>query len=264
MAIAPPDTSSIERREYKYLVDDATVQRLRAAIAPFCRLDRYAARQPDRCYLIHSLYFDTADLAFYRANERELIDRFKLRVRYYPSDDRGPVFFEVKRRINDVIAKTRVGIAREKWRQLLERPGEPLPALDGRQGAALERFLAIVFRYHARPITMVRYRRQPWVSEIDDYARVTIDDRIASQLRHDLSLDLDPRGWRNMDHPVAQHSLRSLHVVELKFTRAAPRWMMRIVQSLDLFRSSFSKYGTSIAAWYALPRRAAVNRRLLG
>ena len=42
-------------------------------------------------------------------------------------------------------------------------------------------------------------------------------------------------------------------VVELKFGRTAPAWMIALVQRFDLLRQSFSKYGHSLRAELALP-----------
>ena len=36
--------ASLQRREYKYVIDEITADRIRRAIAGFCELDPYAAR----------------------------------------------------------------------------------------------------------------------------------------------------------------------------------------------------------------------------
>jgi hypothetical protein len=62
-----------------------------------------------------------------------------------------------------------------------------------------------------------------------------------------------------MDNPQLQQALGSMTIIELKFTSRVPRWMMHIVQSFDLLRSSFSKYGTSIQAWYQAPQLFSIR-----
>jgi hypothetical protein len=113
--------------------------------------------------------------------------------------------------------------------------------------------MSLAHSYFARPVTMVRYEREAWVSQIDDYARVTFDQQIRSQLHNKMSFEIQPGKWRRMDNPHMQQSLSSMTVVEFKFTSAVPRWMMSIIQNFNLFRSSFSKYGTSILSWYLAP-----------
>lgn len=254
--------SMIERREYKLLVDRATAAAVRAAIAPFCRLDPYAARSPTRAYAIESLYLDTPDLALYWANDHEQLDRVKMRIRRYPDAPSGPVFFEVKRRVNDLIAKSRGRVAADAWARLLADPSAPIPdAVTGRDRAAVERFLALARTLHVRPVTVVRYQREPYVSTIDDYARVTFDTRIEAQRVDEPVLALPPDRWRALDDAVMQRcpDPRSHVVLELKFTNLVPLWLVNVVRRLGLSRAAFSKYGSSIRALHAVPERRAAR-----
>lgn len=242
----------IERREFKFLIDAPTAQSIRAAIRPFCTLDPWAARTPRGRYTIESLYLDTPGLSLFWANEHEQVDRIKVRVRGYPEVANSPVFFEVKRRVNDIILKTRGRVAPSDWSRLLEEPAAPIPAdVKDRDRKAVERFLAIHRTMHLRPFTLVRYEREPYFSNIDDYARVTFDTAIRAQKAHDFSFTSLPRGWRALDDAVTQRTLDSLIVLELKFTTAVPRWLVNIVERLGLTRRAFSKYGTGIRAFYS-------------
>lgn len=248
----------IQRREYKYFTDEGTAIALSESLRPFCTLDAHAARRPDRRYTIDSLYFDTPGLALYEANYRELVDRFKLRVRRYPQAPAGPVFLEVKRRADDAILKTRGRVALERWAEVVQRCA--LEGVDPAERGAVERFCALVHTYGAGPVTLVRYEREAWISQIDGYARVTIDRLVRSQRWEELSFAVHPTNWRANDSGLLQNTLQSMAIVELKFTSAVPRWMMHLVQRFDLVRHSFSKYGTSIEAWFRTPPRRVPRR----
>jgi hypothetical protein len=242
----------IERREFKYLIDAPTAERLRAAIRPYCAIDPWAAKNPRNVYTIESLYLDTPDLKLFWANAHEQLDRFKIRVRTYAEVPNSPVFFEVKRRVNDVILKTRGKVAREQWVQLLADPAAPIPAsVGGKDRNPVERFVTIQRTLPLRPFTLVRYEREPYFSTIDDYARVTFDTRIRAQATDQLSFASAERSWRALDDAVTQKTLDSMIVLELKFTSSVPRWLVNIVERHGLARRSFSKYGTSIQAFYA-------------
>lgn len=252
----------IERREYKYLIDRPTAAGIRAAIQPFCALDPWAAGNPSRCYTIDSLYFDTADLSLFWANDHEQVDRFKMRVRGYPHAPRSPVFLEVKRHINDVISKSRGKASRAQWAGMLADPAAPIPAeITGKDRGAVERFLALARTLHVRPFTLVRYQREPYFSKIDDYARVTFDTEIRAQAMDRLSFEPEPHGWRALDDAVTQRAWASMVVLELKFTTQVPLWLVNLVRRFGLQRGSFSKYGTSIRAFYSTPERGRVARR---
>lgn len=251
----------IERREFKYHLDAATAQDVRDAIRPFCDLDAFSAKQPDHRYTIESLYCDTPNLALYTANENEILDRFKLRARWYPQNPDGPVFFEVKRRVHDIIIKSRGPVTEDvhgDWRDLVDDPFVPPERVGGHP--AVERFVAMLHSHGAAPKTIVRYEREAWASTIDEYARVTFDSSIRCVKTDHARRGTDADPWRAQDDPETMGATRSLTVLELKFQQQAPSWMTRLVQRLSLWRRSFSKYCTSIDS-FAIPRpRRAVMR----
>lgn len=254
------DDIKIERREYKYLLHKEAVDRVRQAILPYCVLDPFAAKQNGQNYTIESLYFDNPAMKLFWNNEIEAVDRFKMRIRHYPQNPDGPLFLEIKRRMNDVISKTRGRIPREGWAEFVRHPPSDFASkIKPKDRSAVERFLALKGLRDFHPITVVRYEREPYISTIDDYARVTFDTRIRSQPMRDLSFDINDNKWRSMDDSETMKSPQSLTVLELKFTTAVPSWMVNIVRSQELHRLSFSKYGTSIKAWYGAtsPRSVA-------
>lgn len=241
----------IERREYKYLIDRETAAGVRAAIRPFCQLDAFAGKSPTRTYTVETLYLDTPDLSLFWANDHEQVDRVKMRVRGYAEAPTAPVYLEVKRRINDVIAKSRGKVARDQWAQLLSNPSAPIPAgITGKDRGAVERFMAIARTIHIQPFTLVRYRREPYFSLIDDYARVTFDTQITAHKLDTLTFQPDGRCWRALDDVVTQRSASSMVVLELKFTSQVPLWMVNLARNFGLVRCGYSKYGNSIRAFY--------------
>jgi hypothetical protein len=249
--VATDSPSIIERREYKFLIDRETAARVRAAIAPFCALDPYAAASPTRTYAIDTLYFDTPDLSLFWANDAELVDRVKLRVRTYADVANSPMFFEVKRRINDVISKSRGKVPRSMWRGLIADESARIPeAVVGKDRLAVERFLAISRSMHVRPFTLVRYDREPYFSTIDDYARVTFDTRIRAHRVDALTFEPDGSCWRALDDALTQRAPQSCIVLELKFTNNVPLWLVNVARGVGLVRGAYSKYGNSIRAFY--------------
>lgn len=225
------------RHEYKYLVTEDDAQRLRAALTPYCALDEHSQASMDSQYLIQSLYLDTPRHALYWASRMEQPGRMKVRVRTYGGP--GPVFLEVKRKHRRVIRKARADVPRSGW----AARGEAPPASPS---AAEQDFWAQVSRHLLEPMTLVRYRREAWVGLYDDYARVTFDREVQFQPWSEWSLEGDASSWLPMDDAGSARAVHRAVVVELKCPLSAPVWMQRLVERLDLFRLSFSKYCTSI------------------
>lgn len=250
-----------ERREYKYLLPLSLVSRVRTAAQTVCKLDAYAG--PDGIYTIRSLYFDTDAYHLFWANAYEIGDRFKVRVRSYPATGAGgPIFLEVKRRVLDVIVKSRGMVPPQHWQELVSDAGalNRLPIAPKARWAA-ERFVTLVHSYHLKPVMMVEYDREAYFSEVDEYARLTFDLAVRCQPTDQLSMDVDPRNWRYVDHPVRTRTLEPMTLLELKFAGAPPRWMVQMVQKLELERATFSKYGYSVGDQLLLPeqREALAN-----
>lgn len=251
----------IERYEYKYLVPDALVSSIRAAVRTTSKIDRYAG--PDGTYLIRSLYFDTDKYDLYWANEREQPDRFKLRARMYPGKT-SPVFLEVKRRVLDVIIKSRAAVPANLWREVIAGHDSALDTLPPHIRNGAMKFLAPYHRHHARPVILVEYEREAYISDVDSYARLTFDRKIRVQMQEDLDLEAIPNRWRFIDHRAQTRTQEPVCVLEMKFERRPPRWMVALVQRLELFRYSFSKYCYGVTAELTLPdvlRRSDIAAR---
>lgn len=242
-----------ERREFKYLLPQHLVPFVRAAAKSVCRLDGYAG--PNGLYTIRSLYFDTRGLSLFWANESETADRFKVRARSYPSAGAaGPVFFEVKQRSLDVVSKARGMVSPSLWQTLLREPGAFLSSEIGRKyRPAVERFITLVNTYHLEPLMLVEYDREAYFSELEEYARLTFDYNIRCQPPQGLTLEADPKAWKQVGHPARLRTPDARTLVELKFAGPPPRWMVDMVTRLELERYSFSKYCYSVSEQFTMP-----------
>ena len=230
-----------DRREFKYLMPRSGVPALRSLLRGICEEDPFAG--PDGTYTLRSLYLDTWDMRLFKANEREAPIRFKARIRCYPEGRAdGPVFAEIKGRDGDVIRKTRAKLPADRWAELLQ--GAP----PGKHAsAALDDYVSRVHRFALQPICAVEYRREAWASTIDEYARVSIDYQVQCRPETEWSLAGNGRVVPT-DTPLPTSTRESICVVELKWADAVPRWMVNLVQALELERYSFSKYCYSVVA----------------
>jgi hypothetical protein len=256
--------STLQRREYKYLISEDTAEQIRRFIAGFCAIDAYAAETGGR-YLTDTLYLDTPRLDSYFATIDDACDRYKLRIRTYPSAGAGgPVFFEVKRRVSESILKIRGSFAGD-WPRLLDGDPGALARISPRHRPAIDHFLCH-HRYHPfQPTALVRYEREPYESLVDDYARVTFDRSLAFQRASELSLVPAHERWTYVDDAISQrgiHATSSGVVLELKFTNVVPGWMRHMVHSLDLQRLAFCKYTRAVDAMRLVPNQRVARAGL--
>jgi SPX domain protein involved in polyphosphate accumulation len=230
------DRAQRERREIKYLIREDEALAIRSYLSSYLEPDENALGKPDNAYSVHTLYLDSNQLATYRAANDGDRNRFKLRIRYYDEDPRSPVFFEIKRRINEGIVKQRARVKREAVHSLLagESPiPEHLFKRSDRQWTDLLDFWHLVERLQAAPRAHNAYLREAYVNA-DATVRVTLDRavRIGPEFGGELGTEI-------MD---AVEVFAGAVILELKFTERMPTWLIEMVRGFELKSSGAAKY----------------------
>jgi hypothetical protein len=243
------------RFELKYVVPAAHAERVRQAVPATCHLDPFCEDAPQQRYAIGSLYLDSRDLIFHRQKTGRAHRRLKLRVRHYPDAPDAGAFLEIKRRVGDVILKRRRRLPPEAdWGGIVcgdLAPAHPIEA-DMAATAAL---------YGAAPMVYVHYRRQAWVSDVDEYARVTFDTALCYQPHQDWTLPSDETGLIPVDDGASLGVPGSWVIIELKFAERMPLWMESLTARFELYRRGFSKYCKSVEReWIDEPQVFAGKR----
>ena len=153
-----------QRYELKYWVSESKALRIRQFVQSYLTLDEFSARQPDLAYPTLSLYLDSDDLDTYWHTVNGNKNRFKLRLRYYDDKPNSPVFFEIKRREDNVILKQRAGVKKSAVRILLAgqlpSPEHLLNPNDPEALVALQHFSNYMHRIHAAPKMHIAYLRE--------------------------------------------------------------------------------------------------------
>jgi SPX domain protein involved in polyphosphate accumulation len=232
---------SLERYEAKYTIPLAMIEPISRFIAPYCSLDSFSARTVDQFYTINSLYFDTPAHLFLRQRLLKVEKRFNVRIRSYGDDPQPPYFLEIKQRRGDVIRKLRAKVNADNLRMVVEGY-EPAQSADDNRRI----FCRTVHDYNAHPIVLVQYRRKAYVSDCDDYARVTFD----VGLRYAPCSEYDPRPSQREMIPCDTQSCFDSGcsvILELKsYTAYVPLWMIDLVRTFELYRRGFSKYANCV------------------
>jgi hypothetical protein len=202
---------------------------------------------------------DSDDLKLYRATINGDKNRFKLRLRFYENRADAPVFFEIKRRMNNTISKQRGGVRRDAVEGLL-RGQLPSPAhlisKEPRQLVALQNFCRLMSNLCASPKAHVAYKREAWISRYDNSVRVTMD--------RDVACDPEPtaRLSTQLVHPA--HPFGDKVILELKFTNRFPDWFGELVRVFGLMQCGAAKYvdGVAMLGEYSVTRTFAVEDRI--
>lgn len=259
------DKMQQQRLELKYLISERKAEQMRDYIRCYLEPDEFAATRPDHTYPVHSLYLDSDDLKTYWETINGTKNRFKLRIRYYDDHPDHPVFFEIKRRMNNCILKQRGGVKREAVDMLfaghLPESGH-LTSQNPKSLVALQRFCHKMSGISAAPKAHIFYQREAWMSPYDNSVRVTFDREVCCER------DLTTRLPATVDYPV--YPFRPQVILELKFTvkadkhslwnledniqvtldgkRSYPPWFEDMVQTFDLVQVGVAKYVEGVAA----------------
>jgi hypothetical protein len=226
------------RYEIKYRISPEQAAEVRQWIRRYMEPDAHGEGGSSR-YPVHSLYLDSADWRIYRETRNGNFSRFKLRARTYGFTDEAPVFLEVKARAGEAMTKSRAEVPRSVAIAVLDGTYVP-PG----HNAALENFRAHMDRYRAVPRAWVTYDRSAWVGGDRGLVRVTFDADI--KCAPETPSMTEPPRWYDLPE------VRSLVILEVKYTGSYPGWVADTVRRFDLERRAMSKYRHAVEVITAL------------
>ncbi len=220
--------STFLRKEKKYLITPMQWEKLLKA----CGERLVPAEYPES--LVTSVYLDTPDFSMIRrsveASDEGLAYKEKLRVRCYGEADEGSeVFLEIKKKYLGTVSKRRISANINDIDAYLE--GGPLPE-KSRIMSELDQ--AMRRNGQPRPVMLIAYNRQAYMSPDDAALRVTFDRSI--RFRTD---DLDPRLGTAGKRLLPPGTL----LMEVKTLGFMPLWLAKALDSCGIRPVSFSKVG---------------------
>lgn len=242
-----------QRYELKYRVSEATAIAVRSYILSYLQQDKYAAKSPSGQYAICSLYLDSQRFDLFHETVLDKCNRFKLRIRGYDDDPNSPIFFEIKRKLNRIIYKSRAKVGKDQLVPILNGYYVPdnLPDKDRK---TLGQFLHYSQCLQARPKVLIRYMREAYENSSAAKVRITFDRQLCYQNVNQPVFKLNGPGWRPI--PI------NFVVLEVKFTAGFPWWVKDMVHMFNLNRQSMSKYCSSVqpivprgTELYKMPKR---------
>jgi len=226
-----------QRFEYKYQIREEVALAVRDFVRGYLDVDEFGAAQPNFSYPVHSTYLDSDDLYLHQTTVNGDKNRFKLRLRYYSDSPDEPIYFEIKRKMNNIVFKQRGGVKRNAVRLLLDGhlpAPEHLVSQDPRDLVAIQEFCKQMNRLGAKPKAHVAYMREAWISRFNNAVRVTMDRAVQCEP------ELEMRLATKMDRPVNVFS--DVVTLELKFADRFPDWFRDLTRVFGLVQCGAAKY----------------------
>lgn len=233
----------LQRWELKYIIPERTALAVARFISAYTVLDDFGVGKPHNSYPIHSLYLDSEALTIYWHTINGNKNRFKLRLRFYDNQPDSPVFFEIKRRMNNAILKQRGGVRRKSVDYVLAghlpKPEHLVKQGNPKELVALQRFSQFLKEYKAVPKAHVHYLREAWVSPHDNSLRITFDRNVLISAEPTARLETDQM------HPTCVFGKDV--ILEFKFTGRFPDFLRECTRVFGLTTTTAAKYADGIA-----------------
>lgn len=216
---------TFKRYEKKYLLSTLTYRTLLKQLEGQLIPDAYGS------YAISNIYFDTPDYTLIRNSLDKPFYKEKLRLRSYgtPRGD-SPVFAELKKKCDGIVYKRRVPLSLTEAEDYLYHG--IYPSVDNQ---VLREIQWLLSRYPLSPAVHLSYDRTAYSGLRDKELRITFDTNILAR-KDALTLRAGAFGESLLPPDTV--------LMEVKTSGAMPLFLSRLFSKMQLYPSSFSKYGT--------------------
>ena len=217
---------SFRRVEKKYTITQAQQAALLSLIGDKLIPDSHGKST------VCSLYLDTPSWRLIRGSIDAISYKEKLRIRSYGAPDPDtPVFLEIKKKYKGVVSKRRIQIPLNQTLAYIQGGEKPCT------GQIMEEIdYALRFYERPQPAMLIACEREAFFGANDPDLRITFDNNIRCRHRN-LDLEQGSEG-----SPIISPDNV---LMEIKTAGAMPLWLAEALDSLKLYPSRFSKYGTA-------------------
>ena len=231
-----------QRIEVKYLLSDRQYTELLKSLENMAAIDSYGRTS------ILNIYFDTPDFKLIERSLEKPVYKEKLRLRTYgvASDDTN-AFIEIKKKYKGVVYKRRINMPYKEAMDYLTKDKE----LKERSQISDEIDYFKHFYKGLKPAMAISYDRIAMAGIEDPDLRITFDENIR---------------WRTENLSLTEGNvgkdilLPGQHLMELKIAGAMSMELARILDELNIRKTSFSKYGRGYMEYmYGQTNEMAMN-----
>lgn len=218
------DINVFKRVEKKYLLSEDLYQKLFEKINNYITVDTYDFST------ICNIYFDTDNYLLVNRSIEKPIYKEKVRLRSYGVPKKNSkVFLEIKKKYKGVVGKRRVSAPLKEFYTYFDTG--KYPNVD----TQIMNEINYCFKfYNLKPKVFLAYDRYSYKGKDDSNFRITFDKNIRSRTDN-LYLENGDNGMLLLD--------KNCYIMEVKTLGAYPLWFARILSELNIYPTSFSKYG---------------------
>ena len=216
---------TFNRLENKYLISEYQYKKLMELLNPYLEKDKYYD------YNIRSIYLDTPNYDLINKSLEKPIYKEKIRIRSYGKVNNGDnVFFEVKKKYMGITNKRRIITTYDELNNYLKNNIIP----KNKNNQIFNELDYYMKYYNLKPSIYISYNRLSYFSKDNRDLRITFDKDLKYRL-YDLDLSIDSK-----DKKIIEDK----YIMEIKTLDSFPLWLVKILTSLKIYPTSFSKYGS--------------------
>ena len=222
--------NTFQRYELKYLIGKSQRDALKALMAAYMKGDDYGKTT------VCNLYYDTPSRLLIRRSMDKPVYKEKLRVRSYGAARPGEtVFVELKKKYQSVVYKRRAAMTEREAMAYLQGKTKPCP------GSQITREIDYFLRFYQEltPSVFLSYDREAFFAKDGSGFRVTFDQNILWR-ENKLSLCGGVGGCSLLKDGQV--------LMEIKTAGAIPLWLTGFLSENQIYKTSFSKYGSAYQA----------------
>ena len=178
-----------------------------------------------------NIYFDTDSYDLAIRSIQKPIYKEKIRLRSYnvPNED-SKLFLELKKKYKGVVGKRRIAISKAQYEEYLSKG--TITNVENKQ--IFEEIDYEYKKYGLKPKVMVAYDRVAYYIKENHDIRITFDFNLRSRTT-DVDLFMGDAGKKFFENDTV--------ILEIKSCEAMPIWFAKILNELEIYPTSFSKYG---------------------
>lgn len=220
---------NFKRSEIKYILTEKNFSELMKIIPNYFEKDKFYKSN------ILNIYYDTPEFLLVRNSLEKPVYKEKLRLRSYGVPNKSSyVFPEIKKKFKGIVYKRRISAALYDAEKFLNGEIDTCYSENSQIESEIRYFLKVY--KNIAPAMFLSYDRFSYISRDENKIRLTFDSNITYR-EYELSLSNGVYGKKLLPE--------NTYIMELKIANSMPMQLSKILNDLEIYPASFSKYGSA-------------------